>query len=174
MSKKLLFIVGASALLFLGKPTLPIYASEVEPSSEVVITEEEEVITLPEIVQEQLDQLESIIVALFASFVGTGTVAMIIRIALSRLTKQMTKKVTDAEAQNKLSSKQAQDAIATIVAFETVLKGQVVALESTIIDLIRNQEITNENIKLMLDEYTARDAQVKDLIIKEFGDELNE
>jgi hypothetical protein len=178
MIKKIL-ILGVASLLFIGKPTQTLLAgnttSEEITSSEIVASsEEEDVIEIPPIIQEQLDQLESIIVALFASFAGTGTVALIIKIALSKLTKQMTKKVQDAEAQNKISTKQAQDAISSILSFENILKAQVDALDNTVKNLIQNQNITNQNIKLMLDEYKLRDEQIKDLIVQEFGDDINE
>jgi hypothetical protein len=191
MVKKIL-VLGVASLLFLGRPTQALLATtttseentsseivsssiEEEVSSEVLTSsEEEEEDVLENIIDEQLAQLESIIVALFASFAGTGTVALIIRLALSKLTKQMTKKVTDAEAQNKISTEQAQKAIKSILDFELLLKGQVDALDNTVKNLIQNQNITNENIKMMLDEFKQRDEQIKDLIIKEFGDEINE
>jgi hypothetical protein len=190
MVKKIL-VLGVASLLFLGRPTQALLATtttseentsseivsssiEEEVSSEVLTSSEEEEDVLENIIDEQLAQLESIIVALFASFAGTGTVALIIRLALSKLTKQMTKKVTDAEAQNKISTEQAQQAIKSILDFELLLKGQVDALDNTVKNLIQNQNITNENIKMMLDEFKQRDEQIKDLIIKEFGDEINE
>lgn len=190
MIKKIL-VLGVASLLFLGKPTQTLLATtttseeitsseivssseEQQVSSEIVTSSEEEVIDLPPIIQEQLDQLESIIVALFASFAGTGTIALIIRVAISKLTKQMTNKVTEAEAQNKISTAQAQQAIKSILDFELILKAQVDALDKTVKDLIQNQNITNANIKTMLDEYKQRDEQIKDLIVQEFGEDIND
>lgn len=189
MIKKIL-VLGVASLLFLGKPTQTLLAttttSEEITSSEIVSSSEEqqvssEVVTsseeqteLENIIDAQIEQIESIIVALFASFAGTGTIALIIRVAISKLTKQMTKKVTDAEAQNKISTAQAQQAIKSILDFELLLKGQVDALDNTVKALIQNQNITNENIKMMLDEFKQRDEQIKNLITQEFGDEINE
>ena len=41
----------------------------------------------------QLETIEAIIVALGTSFVGTGTVALIVKVALNKVTKSMTEKV---------------------------------------------------------------------------------
>jgi hypothetical protein len=179
MNTKYLWL-GMASLLFLGKPNLPVLATDVsiqDPSSssqveeEIVVSSEQ---TLEDVVNEQLETLEGIIIALMVSFTGTGTIALIGRVAISKLTKSMSQKVLEAEKQNKISTKQAQDAIKSILDFEEILKGQVNALDQTIKGLIENQNITNENIKMMLDEFKARDEQIKDLIIKEFGDEINE
>ena len=177
MVKKLL-VLGVASLLFLGKPNLPVQAttvSEPEASSEIVSSVEEETTNpIEDAVNAQLDTIEGIIVALMVSFTGTGTIALIGRLAVSKLTKKMTQKVMEAENQNKISTKQAEEAMQSIINFEQVLKGQVDALDKTVQELIANQSITNENIKLLLDEYKARDEQIKDLIVKEFGDEINE
>lgn len=168
MFKKILFL-GVASLLFLGKPNLPVEAADVSvPDTSSEVTTVEEGLTA------QLDTIEGIIVALMVSFTGTGTIALIGRIAVSRLTKKMTQKVLEAENQNKISTQQAQEAMQSIITFEQVLKGQVDALEETVQSLIANQNITNENIKLLLDEYKARDEQIKDLIVKEFGEDINE
>ena len=172
MIKKLLFI-GAAAALFFGRPSLLVEAqdvSEPETTSEVI----EDPTTIGDTLNDQLDTIEGIIVALMVSFTGTGTIALIGRVAIGKLTKKMSQKVLEAENQNKISTQQAQQAMQSIVTFEQVLKGQVDALDETIKGLIENQNITNEQIKLLLDEYKARDQQIKDLIIKEFGDEINE
>jgi hypothetical protein len=97
----------------------------------------------------------------------------------------MTKKVTDAEAQNKISIEQSQKSIQQILDFENILKGKVADLENilktkvgdldnTVKDLIQNQNITNQTMKSVVEEYKQRDTQIKDLIIKEFSDEINE
>jgi hypothetical protein len=196
MIKKLLGL-GVASLLFLGNPTQPVLANEqsseeqttsseiVTSSEEQTTSSEEELVSSEEItssedgglidvIKEPLAQLENIIVALFVSFTGTGTVAFIVRGALSKLTKQMSKKVTDAEAQNKISIEQSQKSIQQILDFENILKTQVSDLDKTVKDLIQNQNITNENIKMIIEEYKQRDEQIKDLITKEFSDEINE
>lgn len=185
MVKKIL-VLGVASLLFLGKPTQTLLAttttSEEITSSEITSSEEitsssEEVLSsedngLGNIINEQIAQLENIIVALFVSFTGTGTVALIIRTALSKLTKQMTKKVTDAEAQNKISIEQSQKAIQQMLDFETILQNKVGDLDKTVKDLIQNQNITNETMNNVIKEYEQRDTQIKDLIAKEFNDEI--
>jgi len=176
MIKKIIFL-GFASLLFFSKPNLPVQATDVsvpETSSSEVITPEEPSSSLEETVTAQLDTIEGIIVALMVSFTGTGTIALIGRVAVSRLTKKMTQKVLEAENQNKISTQQAQEAMQSIISFEQVLKGQVDALDKTVQELIANQSMTNDQIKLLLDEYKARDEQIKNLIIKEFGDDLNE
>lgn len=191
MVKKIL-VLGVASLLFLGKPTQTLFAttttSEEITSSEITSSEEitssseevlisEEVISseddgLGNVINEQIAQLENIIVALFVSFTGTGTVALIIKTALSKLTKQMTKKVTDAEAQNKISIEQSQKAIQQMLDFETILQNKVGDLDKTVKDLIQNQNITNQTMNSVIKEYEQRDTQIKDLIAKEFNDEI--
>jgi hypothetical protein len=173
MVKKLLFI-GAVAALFFGKAPLPVQATEdtsipETPSSEVIPDADAE---LADVWAGQLEAIEGIIIALMVSFTGTGTIALIGRVAISKLTKKMTDKVNAAEVQNKLSTEQAAQAMQSILAFEQILQAQVSTLDKTVQELIQNQNVTNESIIKLLDEYKARDQQIKDLIVKEFGDDL--
>lgn len=120
----------------------------------------------------QLETVEAIIVALGTSFVGTGTIALIIKVALGRVTRKMTEKVLLAEQRNELSSQQAEQTLKALSASETILKAQVDSLHEEIKKLIENQTQTNKNVQSLLDEYKARDEQIKDLIVQEFGDDL--
>jgi len=120
----------------------------------------------------QLETVEAIIVALGTSFVGTGTVALIVKSALGRVTKTMKAKVLAAEERNKISSEQAEQTMKALTASETILKAQVDSLKEEIDKLIRSQSQTNRNVQSLLDEYKARDEQIKDLIVQEFGDDL--
>lgn len=120
----------------------------------------------------QLETVEAIIVALGTSFVGTGTVALIVKIALGRVTRTMTQKVLLAEERNELTSQQAEQTIKALTASETILKAQVDSLKEEIDKLIRSQNQTNRNVQSLLDEYKARDEQIKNLIVQEFGDDL--
>lgn len=120
----------------------------------------------------QLETVEAIIVALGTSFVGTGTVALIVKSALGRVTRTMKAKVLAAEERNKISSEQAEQTIKALTASETILKAQVDSLKEEIDKLIRSQNQTNRNVQSLLDEYKARDEQIKDLIVQEFGDDL--
>lgn len=127
---------------------------------------------MSEIFGMQLETIEAIIVALGTSFVGTGTVALIVKVALGRVTKTMTEKVLLAEKENKITTKQAQDSLSNIKILEEGLKGQVDELQNTIEKLILNQIETNKSVQSLLDEYKARDEQIKDLIVKEFGEDI--
>jgi len=120
----------------------------------------------------QLETVEAIIVALGTSFVGTGTVALIVKSALGRVTRTMKAKVLEAEERNKISSKQAEQTMKALTASETILKAQVDSLREEIDKLIRSQNQTNRNVQSLLDEYKARDEQIKDLIVQEFGDDI--
>lgn len=120
----------------------------------------------------QLETVEAIIVALGTSFVGTGTVALIVKSALGKVTRTMKAKVLEAEERNKISSKQAEQTMKALTASETILKAQVDSLREEIDKLIRSQNQTNRNVQSLLDEYKARDEQIKDLIVQEFGDDL--
>jgi peptidoglycan hydrolase CwlO-like protein len=120
----------------------------------------------------QLETVEAIIVALGTSFVGTGTVALIVKSALGRVTRTMKAKVVEAEERNRISSKQAEQTMKALTASETILKAQVDSLREEIDKLIRSQNQTNRNVQSLLDEYKARDEQIKDLIVKEFGDDI--
>jgi len=120
----------------------------------------------------QLETVEAIIVALGTSFVGTGTVALIVKSALGRVTRTMKAKVLEAEERNKISSAQAEQTMKALTASETILKAQVDSLREEIDKLIRSQNQTNRNVQSLLDEYKARDEQIKDLIVQEFGDDL--
>jgi peptidoglycan hydrolase CwlO-like protein len=120
----------------------------------------------------QLETVEAIIVALGTSFVGTGTVALIVKSALGRVTRTMKAKVLEAEERNKISSAQAEQTMKALTASETILKAQVDSLREEIDKLIRSQNQTNRNVQSLLDEYKARDEQIKDLIVKEFGDDI--
>lgn len=120
----------------------------------------------------QLETVEAIIVALGTSFVGTGTVALIVKSALGRVTRTMKEKVLQAEERNKISSAQAEQTMKALTASETILKAQVDSLREEIDKLIRSQNQTNRNVQSLLDEYKARDEQIKDLIVQEFGDDL--
>ena len=120
----------------------------------------------------QLETVEAIIVALGTSFVGTGTVALIVKSALGRVTRTMKAKVLEAEERNKISSAQAEQTMKALTASETILKAQVDSLREEIDKLIRSQNQTNRNVQSLLDEYKARDEQIKDLIVQEFGDDI--
>jgi TolA-binding protein len=120
----------------------------------------------------QVEQIEAIIVALGTSFVGTGTVAMIVKVALGRVTKTMTDKVLLAEQENKISAERASQTIKALSASEQILKAQIDTLNGEIEKLIQNQTQTNKNVQALLDEYKARDEQIKELIVQEFGDDL--
>lgn len=120
----------------------------------------------------QLETVEAIIVALGTSFVGTGTVAMIVKVALGRVTKQMADKVLLAESENKVSAEAAQKSLTNIKLLEDGLKLQIDQMQNTIDALINNQTQTNRNVQSLLDEYKARDEQIKELIVQEFGDDI--
>lgn len=120
----------------------------------------------------QAETLEAIIVALGTSFIGTGTVAIIVKAALGRVTRTMKEKVMAAEQQNKITTKQAQDSLSNIKILEEGLKGQVEELQQTIEKLILNQIETNKSVDSLIAEYKARDEQIKDLIVKEFGEDI--
>ena len=120
----------------------------------------------------QAETLEAIIVALGTSFVGTGTVALIVKTALGRVTRTMKEKVLAAEQQNKISSKQAKQSIEALTATETILKAQIETLHQEIDKLIQSQNETNKNVQSLIEEYRARDEQIKELIVQEFGDDV--
>jgi len=120
----------------------------------------------------QAETLEAIIVALGTSFVGTGTVALIVKAALGRVTRTMKAKVLAAEQENKISSKQAKQSIEALTATETILKAQIETLHQEIDKLIQSQNETNKNVQSLIDEYRARDEKIKELIVQEFGDDL--
>jgi cell division protein FtsB len=84
----------------------------------------------------------------------------------------MKAKVLEAEERNKISSEQAEQTMKALTASETILKAQVDSLREEIDKLIRSQNQTNRNVQSLLDEYKARDEQIKDLIVQEFGDDL--
>jgi uncharacterized membrane protein YhiD involved in acid resistance len=120
----------------------------------------------------QIEQIEAIIVALGTSFVGTGTVAMIVKVALGRVTKNMTNKVLLAEQENKISSERALQTIQALNISEQILKAQIDTLSSEIDKLVQNQNTTNQSVQALLDEYKQRDEQIKELIVQEFGEDL--
>ena len=120
----------------------------------------------------QAETLEAIIVALGTSFVGTGTVALIVKAALGRVTRTMKAKVFAAEQENKISSQQAKQSIEALTATETILKAQIETLHQEIDKLIQSQNETNKNVQSLIDEYRARDEKIKELIVQEFGDDL--
>jgi len=120
----------------------------------------------------QAETLEAIIVALGTSFVGTGTVALIVKAALGRVTRTMKAKVLAAEQENKISSQQAKQSIEALTATETILKAQIETLHQEIDKLIQSQNETNKNVQSLIDEYRARDEKIKELIVQEFGDDL--
>jgi uncharacterized membrane protein YhiD involved in acid resistance len=120
----------------------------------------------------QIETIEAIIVALGTSFVGTGTVAMIVKVALGRVTKKMTDKVLLAEQENKISSDRALQTIQALNASEQILKAQIDTLSSEIDKLVQNQNTTNQSVEALLEEYKQRDVQIKELIVQEFGEDL--
>lgn len=120
----------------------------------------------------QLETIEAIIVALGTSFVGTGTVALIVKVALNKVTKSMTEKVLLAEQQNKISTKSAQQSLDNIRILEDGLRTQIDMMQKTIDRLVDNQSQTNRSMQDLIDEYRARDAEIKELIVKEFGDDI--
>ena len=101
----------------------------------------------------QAETLEAIIVALGTSFVGTGTVALIVKAALGRVTRTMKAKVLAAEQENKISSQQAKQSIEALTATETILKAQIETLHQEIDKLIQSQNETNKNVQSLIDEY---------------------
>ena len=119
----------------------------------------------------QVETIEAIIVALGTSFVGTGTVAMIVRLALNKVTKKLQEKVSIAEQQNKISTEQAKKAFESLDIFEQGVQTQIVVMQQTIDKLIENQRISNEGVATLLEEYKARDEQIKELIAQEFGED---
>ena len=120
----------------------------------------------------QLETIEAIIVALGTSFVGTGTVALIVKVALSKVSKSMVDKVKQAEIQNEISSKQAEQNIKNINLIQNGLVAQIDTLQETVQKLIDDQNITNRSVQSLLDEYKSRDEEIKDIIIQEFGDDI--
>ena len=122
----------------------------------------------------QIETIEAIIVALGTSFVGTGTVAVIVRLGLNRLAKNIQQKIVIAEQRNEISTEQAQNALSSLDTFEKGLQQQVTVMQETIDKLIENQKISNESVATLLEEYKARDEQIKQLIIDEFGDDNHE
>lgn len=127
---------------------------------------------MTEIFGMQLETIEAIIVALGTSFVGTGTVALIVKVALNKVTKSMTEKVLLAEQQNKISTKSAQQSLDNIRILEDGLRTQIDMMQKTIDRLVDNQTQTNRSMQELIDEYRARDAEIKELIVKEFGDDI--
>lgn len=120
----------------------------------------------------QVETIEAIIVALGTSFVGTGTVALVVKVALGRVTKQMTNKVLLAEQENKITTDTALKSLDSIKVLEDGLKSQIDGLQVIVDDLIKTQTQTNQSVSSLLEEYKARDEQIKELIVQEFGDDI--
>ena len=120
----------------------------------------------------QVETIEAIIVALGTSFVGTGTVALVVKVALGRVTKQMTNKVLLAEQENKITTDTALKSLESIKVLEDGLKSQIDGLQVIVDDLIKTQTQTNQSVSSLLEEYKARDEQIKELIVQEFGDDI--
>lgn len=120
----------------------------------------------------QLETIEAIIVALGTSFVGTGTVALVVKVALGRVTKKMTEKVLLAEQENKITTDTALKSLESIKVLENGLKSQIDGLQVIVDDLIKTQTQTNQSVASLLEEYKARDEQIKELIVQEFGDDI--
>lgn len=120
----------------------------------------------------QVETIEAIIVALGTSFVGTGTVALVVKVALGRVTKQMTNKVLLAEKENKITTDTALKSLESIKVLEDGLKSQIDGLQVIVDDLIKTQTQTNQSVSSLLEEYKARDEQIKELIVQEFGDDI--
>jgi chromosome segregation ATPase len=118
----------------------------------------------------QLETIEAIIVSLSTAFVGTGTVAMIAKVALGRFTKTLADKVKQAESANEISSKNAETTIKVLQASNDVLKGQIDALQTSILKLVESNTYTAEKFQSLMDEYQSRDEKIKQLIVQEFGD----
>ena len=116
----------------------------------------------------QAETLEAIIVALGTSFVGTGTVALIVRVALNRVTKNLKERVVAAESANKISQEQAEQSLASLNIFEEGLQKQVTSMQETIDKLIESQRLSTESISVLLKEYEERDKRIKELIVEEF------
>lgn len=127
---------------------------------------------LTELFGSQLETIEAIVVALGTSFVGTGTVALIVKVALGKVTKNMTQKVLLAEQENKITSEQARKSVEAINLAQDGFSNQIIVMQQTIDKLIQNQSSTNKNVQQLLEEYKARDEQIKELIVQEFGDDL--
>lgn len=120
----------------------------------------------------QLETIEAIIVALGTSFVGTGTVALVVKVALGRVTKKMTEKVLLAEQENKITTNTALKSLESIKVLEDGLKSQIDGLQVIVDDLIKTQTQTNKSVASLLEEYKARDEKIKELIVQEFGDDI--
>jgi uncharacterized membrane-anchored protein YhcB (DUF1043 family) len=120
----------------------------------------------------QLETIEAIIVALGTSFLGTGTVALVVKVALGRVTKQMTNKVLLAEKENKITTNTALKSLESIKVLEDGLKSQIDGLKVIVDDLIKTQTQTNQSVASLLEEYKSRDEQIKELIVQEFGDDI--
>ena len=120
----------------------------------------------------QLETVEAIIVALGTSFVGTGTVALVVKVALGRVTKRMTEKVLLAEQENKITTDTALKSLESIKVLEDGLKSQIDGLQVIVDDLIKTQTQTNQSVASLLEEYKSRDEQIKELIVQEFGDDI--
>jgi ABC-type glycerol-3-phosphate transport system substrate-binding protein len=127
---------------------------------------------LTELFGSQLETIEAIVVALGTSFVGTGTVALIVKVALGKVTKNMTQKVLLAEQENKITSEQARKSVEAINLAQDGFSNQIIVMQQTIDKLIQNQSSTNKNVQQLLEEYKARDEQIKELIVQEFGEDL--
>lgn len=120
----------------------------------------------------QLETIEAIIVALGTSFVGTGTVALVVKVALGRVTKRMSEKVLLAEQENKITTNTALKSLESIKILEDGLKGQIDGLQQIVGQLIDSQTQTNQSVSSLLEEYKSRDEQIKELIVQEFGDDI--
>lgn len=119
----------------------------------------------------QVETLEAIIVALGTSFVGTGTVAMIVRLALNRVTKKIQQKIEIAESENKISTENATKALASLEIFEKGVETQIVVMQQTIDKLIESNRVSQESLQSLLEEYKLRDERIKELLNEKLGDE---
>jgi hypothetical protein len=120
----------------------------------------------------QLETIEAIVVALLTSFVGTGTVALIVKMALSGVTKSIIKKIEIAESENAISSELSKSTIINIKQVEEQLFKQILVIQKTVHALVESQQLNSESIKTLIDDFKERDEKIKELLIKEMGDTI--
>jgi hypothetical protein len=120
----------------------------------------------------QLETIEAIVVALLTSFVGTGTVALIVKMALSGVTKSIIKKIEIAESENAISSELSKSTIINIKQVEEQLFKQILVIQKTVHGLVESQQLNSESIKTLIDDFKERDEKIKELLIKEMGDTI--
>jgi predicted transcriptional regulator len=126
---------------------------------------------LEQITSIQIETIEQIIVALVTSFVGTGTIALIVKTTLNNLIKKTIEKITLAEDQNKISTKSAQTQIQGLYDLQTILTSQIDSLNEEIVKMLERNKMTDEQIKNLIDLFNEKNETLKRLIESEFGNE---